>query len=360
LPLILEDLGNAFGDFLVGAVGFFGPVSSWAGLLAQYIADAAASFSEWANSVGGENAIRTFMDQASASAQALWGFIVAVGVALFDLFTQTAGTGDGLLNTLTGIVNKFTEWENSDEGRAKIATWMQFATELATALGESVKIVGGTLLALDSPENRAALLDVIGLLNSCLIVLGNLAIVGANAFTSTLNGALALIAVLEELWQWEGKVVAQLSFAVGVISKFAESFSSIDKLTESVKKLVDWLGKIKIPNMGTLGGLLSGLGKGLGFTATGGVFNGAQARVIGEAGPEAVVPLDRPLSQVDPAVRWMSALAQGKASGSGASGLAANSHSLYIADGAVRIVTPTRDAAQVASMLLDGLVAASQ
>lgn len=47
-------------------------------------------------------------------------------------------------------------------------------------------------------------------------------------------------------------------------------------------------------------------------TAVGGTFNGAQARVIAEAGPEAVVPLDRPLSQVDQSVRWLSAIAQGK------------------------------------------------
>lgn len=48
-----------------------------------------------------------------------------------------------------------------------------------------------------------------------------------------------------------------------------------------------------------------------GLTASGGLFNGAQMRIIGEAGPEAVVPLRRPLAQVDPAVRALSAIAQG-------------------------------------------------
>lgn len=49
------------------------------------------------------------------------------------------------------------------------------------------------------------------------------------------------------------------------------------------------------------------------LTAGGGIFAGAQTRIIGEAGPEAVVPLNRPLSMVDPAVRWLSAIAQGLA-----------------------------------------------
>lgn len=52
-------------------------------------------------------------------------------------------------------------------------------------------------------------------------------------------------------------------------------------------------------------------------TATGGLFHGAQTRVIGEAGAEAVVPLNRPLNQVDPAVRALSAFAQGKAGWAG-------------------------------------------
>lgn len=61
-------------------------------------------------------------------------------------------------------------------------------------------------------------------------------------------------------------------------------------------------------------GALVGAGTGAGAprTAIGGIFDGAQTRVIAEAGPEAVVPLNRPLDQVDPDVRWLSAIAQGK------------------------------------------------
>ncbi|QUE25587.1 tape measure protein [Microbacterium phage SadLad] len=45
--------------------------------------------------------------------------------------------------------------------------------------------------------------------------------------------------------------------------------------------------------------------------ASGGKVFGATRALIGEAGPEAVVPLNRPLSQVDPSVRALSAFAQG-------------------------------------------------
>jgi hypothetical protein len=51
-----------------------------------------------------------------------------------------------------------------------------------------------------------------------------------------------------------------------------------------------------------------------GQTAAGGIFDGLQRRIIAESGPEAVVPLARNLSQVDPSVRALSAIAQGKMS----------------------------------------------
>lgn len=45
--------------------------------------------------------------------------------------------------------------------------------------------------------------------------------------------------------------------------------------------------------------------------ASGGMLNGPRKILAGEAGPEAIVPLRRPLSQVDPSVRALSAIAQG-------------------------------------------------
>jgi hypothetical protein len=47
-------------------------------------------------------------------------------------------------------------------------------------------------------------------------------------------------------------------------------------------------------------------------SAAGRITSGPMLSWFGEEGPEAVVPLNRPLSQVDPSVRWLSAIAQGK------------------------------------------------
>lgn len=58
------------------------------------------------------------------------------------------------------------------------------------------------------------------------------------------------------------------------------------------------------------------MGRKLQSYADGGFANYKQI-VAGESGREAIVPLDRPLMNVDPSVRWLSAIAQGKAFSAG-------------------------------------------
>lgn len=88
-----------------------------------------------------------------------------------------------------------------------------------------------------------------------------------------------------------------LDIIVGAIN------AAIDLINKLLNKINSLTG-LKIPSIPSIPSLPK--------TAIGGTFNGAQARIIGEAGPEAVVPLNRPLSQVHPSVRQLSAFAQGK------------------------------------------------
>ena len=88
--------------------------------------------------------------------------------------------------------------------------------------------------------------------------------------------------------------------------------------------------------------------------ATGGIADGPMLRWIGEAGAEAVVPLDRPLSQVDPAVRALSAIAQG-ISVPGMSGGQVPSKSVDASNWT--IVSASEDPRAVAAEVLNSLMA---
>lgn len=121
-----------------------------------------------------------------------------------------------------------------------------------------------------------------------------------------------------------------------------------------ISSLLDFSGiRVKLPSIPAIRApQITGLPQ----TAVGGVFGGGQARIIAEAGPEAVVPLNRPLSQVDPAVRDLSAYAQGLAGGGSGDGQRIE-RQVIIEEGAVRVVTVAKDPGNVGAAVLDELVA---
>jgi len=74
--------------------------------------------------------------------------------------------------------------------------------------------------------------------------------------------------------------------------------------------------------------------------ASGGIVTSPTRSIAGESGPEAIVPLRRPLGLVDPSVRGLSAIAQGKAP------VGTNGKTLNV--GPITVNTPTTDPRAVA------------
>lgn len=125
---------------------------------------------------------------------------------------------------------------------------------------------------------------------------------------------------LKSFFDWLQKNGPKIASDVAEIAKgfgtFAHDIAPLGQIALDVSAALSKLYRAvhRFGGLGFFAGAVSSLGKVFGapVTATGGVFSGAQTRVIGEAGPEAVVPLNRPLSQIDPSVRPLAAFAQGK------------------------------------------------
>lgn len=108
---------------------------------------------------------------------------------------------------------------------------------------------------------------------------------------------------------WDGLQEAGRGF-----TQFKDTvIGAINLLTSPIRGLIDLFGRLTgaagsatsaakgVPSKGSYRAM-----------ASGGMLFGPTRILAGEAGPEAIVPLRRPLSQVDPDVRWLSAIAQGK------------------------------------------------
>lgn len=99
------------------------------------------------------------------------------------------------------------------------------------------------------------------------------------------------------------------------------------------------------------GGLIDGLGNNIRALAFGGFVSSPTwfgNALAGESGLEAIVPLSKPLNQVDPSVRALAEFAQGMH--------ATTNKGSYVAAGAVQIITPASDPAIVAQQVIDRLV----
>lgn len=89
--------------------------------------------------------------------------------------------------------------------------------------------------------------------------------------------------------------------------------------------------------------------------ASGGVLSGPRHILAGEAGPEAIVPLRRNLNQVDPSVRWLSAIAQGRSAPAMASGGVVGSGRTNVIESGAIVVNDATSPLATAVAVLDRL-----
>lgn len=121
----------------------------------------------------------------------------------------------------------------------------------------------------------------------------------------------------DELVRWTAELFLNVSNFFGKIGKAVSDFGRnianvFGGVIGWIKDAIGWFSSLfgAANNAAGAAGRASRSGGGGGF-ASGGVLTGPRRILAGEAGPEAIVPLNRALSQVDPSVRWLSAIAQG-------------------------------------------------
>lgn len=167
------------------------------------------------------------------------------------------------------------------------------------------------------------------------------------------NAARALTGLITTFNPAAGRILTAIGNVdvSGIISGAATAATNlVEAFRGLASRIVDAIGtiipRVSMPNIPGIPGV-----------ATGGMFGqvtgGPMLRWVGEDGPEAIVPLDRPLSQVDPSVRALSAIAQGLAVPS----MPVTPPGKVIDASGWQIVTPTTDTQAVANEVVNRLVA---
>lgn len=177
------------------------------------------------------------------------------------------------------------------------------------------------------------------------------------AATQAINdGRAALIEQMKQFGYTDAEAAAYVD-QLGLIPPEVRTQTVLDGVQAALNQLAEITAPRTIPITMQITNGGAGLdwgGRDVTPFARGGEVFGATRALIGEAGPEAVVPLNRPLSQVDPSVRWLSAIAQGRnatqhmASG----GLSGGGRSVVIEAGAI-VVQGVQDPRQAAYEVTD-------
>jgi len=317
---IVGNFGAALVNVFEGLTAFFAVISPFATLLSEKVLEISERFAAWLDTEEGRQQLLDFFSQAWTLASQLWDvFMSLVGVvgAFFAAIIsgpEGAESGGFLATIKTKLDELKLKIQEMDEN-GTLQRWFATAKETGGRLWDTLVLINGTLKALNTEENRAFLHNLITAINATIIALNFLMAAAKftfNNITLVIRGA---ITAFQTLHRWIGNVL-------------------------------DAIGRIHFPDIpGAWRKLMGNL-----HFAAGGIVMGPTRALIGEAGPEAVIPLTRPLARVDPSVRGMAALVRGQATtGGGGTGRVLNQ--------TVNVVTNTADPAAVAYEVLNKTVA---
>lgn len=358
---LVRDLGTAAADVFAGLNSFFAAMAPVVKLFGEDIKGIAASFKEWAQSESGQAAILEFFTTAREMGKLFWGVLKEAGGALHDLFTDpaTVEAAKGLLTWITEKIQEFRKWiaEASEDGR--LAEWFDNAKQVGLVLWDVMMGLVGAFKALLTPESITTL-KLIGAwflswVNAIVLVVrivGTLAWAFSMAFSIIKNAVLWIINGWKLIWDAVSSAVKKFNDARNAGKSMGDALkAAFNGVREAWNRFLERLRSIRWPTppawLSKAWGLITGSNK----AAAGGLFMGPTQRLIGEEGPEVVIPLHRPLSRVDPSVRNMAAMMRG---GAGPGGGTVNSRTMT---NYWTVTSPSPDGRVVASQIVNRMAA---
>lgn len=226
-----------------------------------------------------------------------------------------AGILAGFLGWLAGIAGSLAGWWGS-----VVAGWNGFWAGVGAAASSAWSFITGLI--------RGAVNTVSGVINGMIN-----AVRGAwNGFWSGLGG------IVSSVWAGiTGTIRGAVNSVIGIINGM---ISAINRALGAISSITGGLVNLKLPNLPR--------------AATGGIA--MSPTIAGEAGPEIIIPLNRPLSMVDPSVRGLTALIRGEAGG-GRALSGGPQKTVIVESGAVQVFTSVEDPTLVGYSAMDRLVA---
>ncbi len=153
LPRIFENLGKGMNNMLVGLLGFFSAILGPVERMSDGFARIGTRFREFALSAEGQNKIADWFDTAWGAAEDLWTILGNVFTILGKIFTSgTEGPGQGFLDYLVEVTEKFDKWLSTPEGKSALEDFFVRVEEFMITAKDAIEEFGTALDELDTEK----------------------------------------------------------------------------------------------------------------------------------------------------------------------------------------------------------------
>jgi hypothetical protein len=131
------------------------------GKLSTFLTD----FAKWIEETVADGRFQQFLDDAIASAGAIWDLIKALIGLFAALFAETDEGGRKFLDRITEAVNEFTKWLRSPDGKQALRDAVVLALAFAAAFSAALKIIRVIVSVLSDAIRKAyKLLELVGII----------------------------------------------------------------------------------------------------------------------------------------------------------------------------------------------------
>jgi phage-related protein len=301
------------------------------------------------------NAISTGASFISNAIKSIVGFFESLYLRVLSVFDGVKGIFTGFKDAIVGVFE--TIYLKALYVFDAIKTFIvNFVTSIIIRFNGIIDAVQGVWTSITNGVVTAfnfvkgfisGVIDFIkGLFGSLAGMMGNIWGNITSSISSAMNSAKTAVS---------SQITAIINIFKGIPGKVKNAIASIvgvfgDVMRDAYNKVKEWIGKIT----GAFSNMWSSVKSKIPFFAAGGITTGPS--IVGEAGPEMVIPLTRPLSQVDPSVRAIAAMLRGQ--GGGDQVVAGGSTGpTKIVNNSIKVYAPSADPEAVAAQVVNRSVA---
>lgn len=240
-----------------------------------------------------------------------WGPLIGKVIGVLGKFILLAApVGDGLVKQITRLVGKFSDLLSQKGGRDAILKWLKDGVKSFTNM---VSGIAGIITGL---SGEGGLLSTLNRIGKAILSIGPYMHDIGLAFQVFFIVVLSPFNLIINLFKFFGNLIGKVAFFV--YEKLGPAFKAwFDVVTtplkliwdvfkaiyNTIKDIIDAIGKIKLPNLTGKVKLFGHNINPLSLLAEGGIATKATPAVFGESGPEGIIPLtDQVFAQLGAAI----------------------------------------------------------